>query len=69
MNTANGKEMIIQVHETCITDFLKDFKGCVNVLSKEYDLYTIKAFIMDKTKEKAEVILKEVLENEEQESL
>lgn len=41
--------MFIQVHETCITDFLKDFKGCVNVLSKENDLYTLKVFIMDKT--------------------
>ena len=45
---ADGKELFIEVHETCITDFLKDFNGCIKIMGKEGDLYIIQVFIMTK---------------------
>lgn len=49
MNTANGTEKFIQVHETCLTDFIKDFNGCINIMGKERDLYILRVFILQKT--------------------
>lgn len=49
MDTANGEQKFIQVHETCLTDFLKNFDGCVKIMAKEGDLYTVEVFIMDKS--------------------
>ena len=48
MNTANGKEKFIQVHENCITGFIKDFDGCINIMEKEGDLYIVQVAILQK---------------------
>ena len=50
MDCANVMNMFVQVHETCLLDFLRDFHkdnlGCgLKILSKEQDLYTIEIFI------------------------
>ena len=49
MDCANGVSLFIQVHETCLVDFLKDFEkydGGLKILAKEGDLYTIQVFII-----------------------
>ena len=48
MISADGKEKYIQVHEACLTDFIKDFNGCINVMGKEGELYTLQVFILQK---------------------
>lgn len=46
--SANGISKFIQVHETCLTDFIKDFDGSFKFMCKDGDLYTLNVFIMDK---------------------
>lgn len=48
MNTASGKEKYIQVRETCLTDFVKDFDGCINIIGKEGDLYIFQVVVLEK---------------------
>lgn len=48
MITASGTEKFIQVHETCLTDFIKDFNGCINIMGKEGDLYTVQVVVLQK---------------------
>lgn len=50
MDCANVMNMFVQVHESYLLDFLRDFHkdklGCgLKILSKEQDLYTIEIFI------------------------
>ena len=45
---ASGKELFIEIHQTCITDFLKDFNGCIKVTAKQNDFYIVEAFIMER---------------------
>lgn len=48
MSTASGIEKFIQVHETCLTDFIKDFNGCINIMGKEGDLYSFQVVVLQK---------------------
>lgn len=57
MISADGKEKYIQVHETYLTDFIKDFNGCVNVMGKEGELYTLQVVVLQKPQNNKEVLL------------
>ena len=48
MTAVSGTSKYIAVHKNCITDFLKDFDGCVTICEKEGDYYSLDICILDK---------------------
>ena len=46
---ANGVTKFIQVHESCLTDFIKDFDNDFKIMCKEAEVYTLYVFIMDES--------------------
>jgi len=51
MTAVSGTSKYIAVHKNCITDFLKDFDGCVTICEKEGDYYSVDVCVLDKPEE------------------